>query len=186
MTTLTASEARKRLYTLVDDVADSHEAVQIVGKRNTAILVAEEDWHAIQETLYLASIPGMRESIREGLNTPLTNATRSLTGELAAGFHQAREERCKKIGAIRFEASSRTNPQHSQRRPVSDTASLRETHWRPFRCMLAPDQYTTSFGLPGSGRHQDSKGHPNVDSLRVKRHWRTGGCTGSAISPAAQ
>jgi PHD/YefM family antitoxin component YafN of YafNO toxin-antitoxin module len=71
MTTLTASEARKRLYTLVDDVAESHEAVQIVGKRNTAILVSEEDWHAIQETLYLTSIPGMRESIREGLNTPV-------------------------------------------------------------------------------------------------------------------
>ena len=78
MTTLTASEARKRLYTLVDDVAESHETVQIVGKRNTAILVAEEDWHAIQETLYLTSIPGMRDSIREGFNTPVEECDEEL------------------------------------------------------------------------------------------------------------
>jgi antitoxin YefM len=71
MTTLTATEARKRLYSLVDEVKESHEPVQIVGKRNSAVLIAEEDWHAIQETLYLTSIPGMRESIREGLETPV-------------------------------------------------------------------------------------------------------------------
>jgi len=71
MTTLTVSDARKRLYTLVDEVAESHDAVQIVGKRSTAVLVSEEDWRAIQETLYLTSIPGMRESIREGLKTPV-------------------------------------------------------------------------------------------------------------------
>ena len=71
MPTLTATEARKRLYTLVDDVADSHDPIQIVGKRNSAVLVSEEDWRAIQETLYLSSIPGMRESIREGLKTPV-------------------------------------------------------------------------------------------------------------------
>jgi prevent-host-death family protein len=71
MSTITATEARKRLYTLVDDVAESHDPVQIVGKRNSAVLVSEEDWRAIQETLYLSSIPGMRESIREGLKTPI-------------------------------------------------------------------------------------------------------------------
>lgn len=71
MTTLTATEARKCLYSLVDDVAESHDPVQIVGKRNSAVLVSEEDWRAIQETLYLTSIPGMRESITEGINTPL-------------------------------------------------------------------------------------------------------------------
>jgi antitoxin YefM len=71
MTTLTASEARKRLYNLVDEVKDSHEPIQIVGKRSSAILLSEEDWKAIEETLYLASIPGMRESIKKGLKTPL-------------------------------------------------------------------------------------------------------------------
>lgn len=71
MMTLTATEARKRLCSLVDEVKESHEPVQIVGKRSTAVLVSEEDWRAIQETLYLTSIPDMRESIREGLDTPL-------------------------------------------------------------------------------------------------------------------
>lgn len=71
MTTLTATEARKQLYTLLDDVAESHSPVQIAGKRNTAILISEDDWRSIQETLYLTGIPGMRESIRKGLKTPL-------------------------------------------------------------------------------------------------------------------
>jgi prevent-host-death family protein len=71
MTTLTATEARKRLYSLVDEVKESHEPVQIVGKRSSAVLVSEDDWRAIQETLYLTSIPGMRESIQEGLETPI-------------------------------------------------------------------------------------------------------------------
>lgn len=71
MTTFSASEARKRLYNLVDEVKETHEPVQIVGRRSTAILIAEEDWRAIQETLYLTSIPGMRESIKEGLETPI-------------------------------------------------------------------------------------------------------------------
>lgn len=71
MTSLSASEARKRLYKLVDDVKETHEPVQIIGKRNTAILVSEEDWRAIKETLHLTSIPGMRESIIAGLATPI-------------------------------------------------------------------------------------------------------------------
>ncbi len=71
MMTLTATEVPKRLCSLADEVKESHEPVQIVGKRSTAVLVSEEDWRAIQETLYLTSIPDMRESIREGLDTPL-------------------------------------------------------------------------------------------------------------------
>jgi len=71
MTTLSATEARKCLYSLVDNVAESHAPVQIVGKRHSAVLIAEEDWRAIQETLHLTSVPGMRESIREGLETPV-------------------------------------------------------------------------------------------------------------------
>ena len=78
MTTLTATEARKRLYTLLDDVAQSHEAVQIAGKRNSAVLVSEEDWRAIQETLYLTSIPGMRESIQAGLKNSIEECSNEL------------------------------------------------------------------------------------------------------------
>ena len=69
MVTISATKARTELYTLIDDA--SHEPVLITGKRNNAILIAQEDWDAIQETLYLLSIPGMRESIRKGIATPV-------------------------------------------------------------------------------------------------------------------
>ena len=71
MTTLTASKARAMLYKLLDQAASSHEPIQITGKRTNAVLVSEEDWRSIQETLFLLSIPGMRESIRKGLKEPV-------------------------------------------------------------------------------------------------------------------
>jgi len=71
MTSMTATEARRRLYALLESVADSHEPIQIAGKRHSAVLVSEADWRAVQETLYLLSIPGMRASIRRGLKTPV-------------------------------------------------------------------------------------------------------------------
>ena len=78
MTTLTASKARAQLYRLLDRAASFHEPVQITGRRNSAILLSEEDWRAIQETLYLVSIPGMRESIRRGLKTPVAKCSDKL------------------------------------------------------------------------------------------------------------
>ena len=78
MTTLTVSQARARLYKLLDKTADSHEPVQITGKRHNAVLISEEDWSAMNETLYLLSIPGMRESIRKGLKTPLKKCVKRL------------------------------------------------------------------------------------------------------------
>jgi prevent-host-death family protein len=71
MTIMTASTARARLYKLLDQTAVSHEPVQITGRRSSAVLISEEDWRSIQETLYLLSIPGMRESIQEGLKAPV-------------------------------------------------------------------------------------------------------------------
>jgi prevent-host-death family protein len=73
------TQARSRLYQLVDDAAASHVPVQITGKRNNAVLVAEDDWRSIQETLYLLSIPGMRESIRKGLREPLGKSKTELS-----------------------------------------------------------------------------------------------------------
>ena len=70
MASISATEARKRLYALIDEVGASHEPVQITGKRGNAVLLSEADWNAIQETLHLVSIPGMRESILDGLATP--------------------------------------------------------------------------------------------------------------------
>lgn len=71
MPTLTATEARSKLYQLIDKSASTHEPVLITGKRANAVLLSEEDWKAVQETLYLLGIPGMRESIRKGLKTPV-------------------------------------------------------------------------------------------------------------------
>jgi prevent-host-death family protein len=68
---LKASEARDRLYRLVDEAAEGHEPILITGPRASAVLLSEDDWNAIQETLHLLSVPNMRESIREGLATPV-------------------------------------------------------------------------------------------------------------------
>lgn len=78
MPTLTATEARANLYKLLDQVADSHEPVLITGKRTNAVLISEDDWRSIEETLYLLSIPGMRESIIEGINTPVEETSDQL------------------------------------------------------------------------------------------------------------
>ena len=78
MKTLSITEARKEIYKIVDETAETHQPIQISGKRNNAILVSEEDWRAIQETLYLVSIPGIRESIREGLETPISETSTEL------------------------------------------------------------------------------------------------------------
>jgi prevent-host-death family protein len=78
MTALTASEARANLYRLIDQAAESHEPIFIAGKRTSAVLLSSEDWNAIQETLYLLSIPGMRESIKEGMAEPLSKSAKGL------------------------------------------------------------------------------------------------------------
>jgi prevent-host-death family protein len=78
MTTLTASKARSKLYRLIDETALSHQPVIISGKRAQAVLLSADDWKAIQETLYLLSIPGMRESIRKGLKTPVEKCAKDV------------------------------------------------------------------------------------------------------------
>ena len=78
MTTLTASKARSKLYRLIDETAQSHQPVVISGKRAQAVLLSADDWKAIQETLFLLSIPGMRESIRKGLKTPVQKCAKEL------------------------------------------------------------------------------------------------------------
>lgn len=78
MHTLTASEARANLYRLIDEAAQSHQPVVISGKRSSAVLLSAEDWQAIQETLHLLSVPGMRESIKEGMAEPLSKSAKTL------------------------------------------------------------------------------------------------------------
>lgn len=78
MTNLTASEARASLYRLIDQTAESHRPILISGKRSSAVLVSADDWQAIQETLHLLSIPGMRASIRKGMAEPLAKSAKRL------------------------------------------------------------------------------------------------------------
>jgi antitoxin YefM len=78
MTVLTASEARANLYRLIDQAVESHEPILIAGKRSSAVLVSEEDWKAIQETMFLLSVPGMRESIRAAMAEPLDASAHEL------------------------------------------------------------------------------------------------------------
>ena len=78
MSAVTVSEARANLYRLIDEVATSHDPLLITGKRGNAVLLSEADWNAIQETLHLLSIPGMGESIREGMDTPIDECDKDL------------------------------------------------------------------------------------------------------------
>ena len=71
MTTVNVTEARANLYKLIDDASASHEPVVITGQRGNAVLLSEDDWNAINETLYLLSVPGMRESLIEGMQENL-------------------------------------------------------------------------------------------------------------------
>ncbi|WKC36806.1 type II toxin-antitoxin system Phd/YefM family antitoxin [Ectopseudomonas chengduensis] len=78
MRTVTASEARANLYRLMDQSAESHQPILISGKRANAVLLSAEDWQAIQATLHLLSIPGMRQSIKEGMTEPVEACTKAL------------------------------------------------------------------------------------------------------------
>ena len=78
MTTLNVTEARAKLYSLIDETVSSHRPIIIKGKRSNAVLLSEEDWNAINETLYLVSMPGMRESIMEGLQTDVDACNKDL------------------------------------------------------------------------------------------------------------
>ncbi|MBN1901025.1 type II toxin-antitoxin system Phd/YefM family antitoxin [Candidatus Sumerlaeota bacterium] len=78
MPTLTATEARAKLYGLIDETASSHEPIIIKSKRGNAVLISEDDWRSIQETIYLLNIPGMRKSIRDGLKTPVRKCSEEL------------------------------------------------------------------------------------------------------------
>ncbi len=78
MTTLSASEARANLYRLMDQAAESHQPIVITGRRSNAVLIAEKDWAAIQETLFLLAVPGMRESIKAGMDETIDSCSTEL------------------------------------------------------------------------------------------------------------
>ena len=78
MTSITATKARQNLYSLIDQANESHEPIQITGKRANAVLLSESDWRAIQETLHLQSIPGMVDSIQQSRKEGVPKASEDL------------------------------------------------------------------------------------------------------------
>jgi len=78
MSTINITNARKELYKIVESVNISHEPMHITGKNSSAVLIGEDDWKSIEETLYLMSLPGMRESIIEGMKTDIPDLEEDL------------------------------------------------------------------------------------------------------------
>lgn len=78
MTTLNVTEARSKLYKLIDEALATHQPITITGKRGNAVLLSEEDWRSVEETLFLLSVPGMRESIREGMTESIEDMDTSV------------------------------------------------------------------------------------------------------------
>ena len=78
MSTFIATESQLRLYALMDEAAETHQPITITGKRENVEHLSKEDWNAINETLYLLSAPGMRESIREGMEAALDECNQDL------------------------------------------------------------------------------------------------------------
>lgn len=78
MKTINATRTRSKLSKLIEDAVESNEPIQLTGKQRNAVLISEEKWNAIQETLYLLSIPGMRDSVRKGLATPIDECSEGL------------------------------------------------------------------------------------------------------------
>jgi len=78
MIVLNATEARSKLYTLIDETMETHQPILITGKRGNAVLVSEDDWNAISETLHLLCVPGMRESIKDGMKEDLSESSSEL------------------------------------------------------------------------------------------------------------
>jgi prevent-host-death family protein len=67
---MTVSQARTNIYKIMDETAQTHQPIMITGKRNNVVMISEEDWNAIEETLYLNSITGMANSIKEAMDAP--------------------------------------------------------------------------------------------------------------------
>ena len=78
MKSIAVTQARSNLFKLIDEAINNSEPIQITGKRGNAVLISESDWRSINETLYLLSIPGMRESIVDGMNTPIEECSEEL------------------------------------------------------------------------------------------------------------
>jgi len=81
MPLLNATTARKNFFKVIEETIVTHEPVIITGKNGNVVMLSEEDWRSIQETLFLCSIPGMREKIIKGIQTPLEECVEAKDGK---------------------------------------------------------------------------------------------------------
>lgn len=109
MPILAASKARANLYRLMDQTAESHQPITIAGKRNDAVLLAAEDWQAIQETLFLLSVPGMRESIKQGMVRVRSSSTRTKPAFVCVPGKNTGSRACMYFGQLPTLCSSLTS-----------------------------------------------------------------------------
>lgn len=78
MNYISTKEAKDKLPFLLKEISSSHEPVIITDTKSNGVLLSEDDWEAIQETLYLLSSPKMRESIKIGLKTPISRCSKKI------------------------------------------------------------------------------------------------------------
>ncbi len=78
MDTMNVTNARKNLYKIIKMISESHKPVHITGKNGSVVIIAEEDWSAIEETLFLSSDPELKESILEGMKEPIEKCSETL------------------------------------------------------------------------------------------------------------
>ena len=78
MHVITATEARANIFRLMDHIAESHEPIMVTGRRCNSVMISEEDWRGIQETIYICSIPGMAKSLIAASNEPIEKGSEKL------------------------------------------------------------------------------------------------------------
>ena len=96
MTTITATSARNKLYKLIDEANDSHIPIQITGKRGNAVLVSEDDWRAISETIHLSGIPGMVDSIKKGMKEKIEDCSETIEWWIIGSYTASRHKKMPK------------------------------------------------------------------------------------------
>lgn len=125
MSILNATEARSKLYALIDETSKTHKPITLTGKRGNVVLPSEEDWNAINETLYLVSIPGMRES-PSAKEWKLTSksAVKTWTGNVENLLYQASTERRRETRFVKSQAEGGGAFGNSLRKPFSKPSPL--------------------------------------------------------------
>jgi antitoxin YefM len=163
MTSIFATEAGKTHYRLLDQVSGSHEPVQITGKRGNAVLVSEDGWRAVQETLSLVSIPGMRDSIVEGMKTPVDELEDTLASWRLV-YTKAAQKDAKGLAAAGLRAKARSPLDVIAK---TEPAVVREAGGRPHEGVFAADQHHASPRIPGPREGLRRQGAQGLVALRV-------------------